>query len=86
MHAITQSKSAARLFGAPFSAGILLLALCVACSPASAKSRAGSAAGQAVEACAFAWLAVQFLSGIPANLPSVTGAAGLRLLGALYPA
>jgi anhydro-N-acetylmuramic acid kinase len=39
-----------------------------------------------VEACAFAWLARAFVRREPANLPSVTGAAGLRLLGALYPA
>jgi len=35
---------------------------------------------------AFAWLAHCFLERIPANRPSVTGAAGLRVLGALYPA
>lgn len=40
---------------------------------------------QAVEACAFAWLAHQCLQRIPANMPSVTGARGLRVLGALYP-
>ena len=39
-----------------------------------------------VEACAFAWLARAFLRREPANLPSVTGAAGPRVLGALYPA
>jgi anhydro-N-acetylmuramic acid kinase len=39
-----------------------------------------------VEACAFAWLARAFVRREPANLPSVTGAAGPRLLGALYPA
>ncbi len=39
-----------------------------------------------VEACAFAWLARAFVHHQPANLPGVTGAAGLRLLGALYPA
>ena len=39
-----------------------------------------------VEACAFAWLARAFMRREPANLPSVTGAAGLRVLGALYPA
>jgi hypothetical protein len=52
MHAITQSKSAARLFGALFSAAILLLALCVACGSASAKPRASSAAVHTVQACA----------------------------------
>jgi anhydro-N-acetylmuramic acid kinase len=39
-----------------------------------------------VEACAFAWLARAFTRREPANLPSVTGAAGMRVLGALYPA
>ena len=39
-----------------------------------------------VEACAFAWLARAFMRREPANLPSVTGAAGPRVLGALYPA
>ena len=39
-----------------------------------------------VEACAFAWLARAFTRREPANLPSVTGAAGPRILGALYPA
>ena len=39
-----------------------------------------------VEAAAFAWLARQTLHRLPGNLPSVTGAAGLRVLGAIYPA
>jgi anhydro-N-acetylmuramic acid kinase len=39
-----------------------------------------------VEALAFAWLAREALAGRPGNLPSVTGAAGLRILGAIYPA
>jgi anhydro-N-acetylmuramic acid kinase len=39
-----------------------------------------------VEAAAFAWLARQMLQRQPGNLPAVTGAAGLRVLGALYPA
>ncbi len=52
MYAIAQSKSATRLFGVPFSAAILLFALCVACSPASAKPRASSAGVHTVQACA----------------------------------
>ncbi|MDN0081975.1 anhydro-N-acetylmuramic acid kinase [Crenobacter sp. SG2305] len=40
---------------------------------------------QQVEAAAFAWLARQFVERHPGNLPGVTGAAGLRVLGALYP-
>ena len=39
-----------------------------------------------VEAAAFAWLAHRFVTRQPGNLPAVTGAAGLRVLGALYPA
>jgi anhydro-N-acetylmuramic acid kinase len=39
-----------------------------------------------VEAAAFAWLAQRFVERLPGNLPAVTGAAGPRLLGALYPA
>jgi len=39
-----------------------------------------------VEALAFAWLGYRFLRRQPGNLPAVTGAAGLRVLGALYPA
>ena len=38
-----------------------------------------------VEAAAFAWMAHQHVQGLPANLPAVTGARGLRCLGALYP-
>ncbi|HPU51045.1 MAG TPA: anhydro-N-acetylmuramic acid kinase, partial [Burkholderiaceae bacterium] len=41
---------------------------------------------QAVEAVAFAWLAHCRLTGLPGNLPQVTGARGPRVLGALYPA
>ena len=39
-----------------------------------------------VEAAAFAWLAEQCLNGLPGNLVEVTGAAGPRVLGAVYPA
>jgi anhydro-N-acetylmuramic acid kinase len=38
-----------------------------------------------VEAIAFAWLAKQTLDNKPSNLPAVTGAKGLRVLGAIYP-
>jgi anhydro-N-acetylmuramic acid kinase len=37
-----------------------------------------------VEAVAFAWLAKQTLENIPSNLPAVTGAKGLRVLGAVF--
>jgi anhydro-N-acetylmuramic acid kinase len=39
-----------------------------------------------VEAFAFAWLARCAINGTPSNLPSVTGATGFRVLGAIYPA
>ncbi|GGK01933.1 anhydro-N-acetylmuramic acid kinase [Pseudomonas matsuisoli] len=42
--------------------------------------------GDWVEAMAFAWLAHCCLEGIPGNRPSVTGANGLRVLGAIHPA
>ncbi|MCC6851656.1 MAG: anhydro-N-acetylmuramic acid kinase [Rubrivivax sp.] len=51
--------------------------------------RTTAAAGlppERVEALAFAWLARRFLQRRPGNLPAVTGARGVRLLGALYPA
>ncbi len=38
-----------------------------------------------VEAAGFAWLAAQTLAGRPGNLPSVTGAAGSRRLGGIFP-
>lgn len=39
-----------------------------------------------IEAMAFGWLAHCCIEGIPANRPSVTGAHGRRVLGAIYPA
>jgi anhydro-N-acetylmuramic acid kinase len=39
-----------------------------------------------VEAAAFAWLARQAVDRQPGNLASATGAAGPRVLGAVYPA
>ena len=41
---------------------------------------------EAVEATAFAWLAKAWVDRRPASLPAVTGAAGSRILGAMYPA
>lgn len=38
-----------------------------------------------VEAVAFAWLAQRCIDHQPSNLPAVTGASGLRILGAIYP-
>lgn len=41
---------------------------------------------QQVEAAAFAWLARQTVHGRPGNLASVTGSAGPRVLGGIFPA
>ncbi|MEN9314463.1 MAG: hypothetical protein RIS35_856 [Pseudomonadota bacterium] len=57
------------------------------CSPAPVTSTdALGADPRAVEAVAFAWLAECRMSSLPGSLPSVTGARGARVLGALYPA
>lgn len=40
---------------------------------------------QLVEAAAFAWLARETIAGRPGNVPEVTGASGLRVLGAIHP-
>jgi len=37
-----------------------------------------------LEAMGFAWLAQRTLDGLPGNLPSVSGARGLRILGAIH--
>ena len=42
-------------------------------------------APQHMEALAFAWLARQCMLGLPSNVPSVTGAIGLRVLGSISP-
>ncbi|MGA6151426.1 anhydro-N-acetylmuramic acid kinase [Stenotrophomonas sp. NPDC077461] len=39
-----------------------------------------------LEAMGFAWLAQRTLDGLPGNLPSVSGAHGPRILGAIHPA
>jgi anhydro-N-acetylmuramic acid kinase len=52
--------------------------------PVTASDRHGIPADQ-VEALAFAWLAQCHVHRVAASLPSATGAAGARILGALYP-
>jgi anhydro-N-acetylmuramic acid kinase len=42
--------------------------------------------GDDMEALAFAWLAFRTLNGLPGNLPAVTGARDMSVLGAIYPA
>jgi anhydro-N-acetylmuramic acid kinase len=49
-------------------------------------TEADGVAPEHVEAWAFAWLAQAFVERRPGNLPAVTGSAGPRILGALYPA
>ena len=49
-------------------------------------SGAAGVPAEQVEALAFAWLARAFMRRESGNLPAVTGAAGPRVLGALYPA
>ena len=61
-----------------------LAALLPDCEVASTASR--GIGPDWIEAMAFAWLAHCTLQGIAANRPSVTGARGLRVLGAIYPA
>ena len=64
----------------------LMDALTAALAPRSvATTAAHGVAVEHVEALAFAWLAREALAGRPGNLPAVTGARGLRVLGAIYP-
>ena len=65
-----------------------LMARLAALLPARRVSDTGTLglAADWVEALAFAWLARQTLLREPGNLPEVTGAAGPRVLGAIYPA
>jgi anhydro-N-acetylmuramic acid kinase len=50
-----------------------------------ASTQALGVAPNRVEALAFAWLGYRFSERVAGNLPSVTGASGDRVLGALYP-
>jgi len=64
----------------------LMAALAEAMSPCPVQStEILGMAPQAVEGAAFAWLAMRRLAELPGNLPSVTGASGERILGAIYP-
>jgi len=71
--------------GGAFNATLMRM-LAEACAPRRVfGSDAVGVAPDQVEALAFAWLAREFVEHRCANLPAVTGARGLRLLGALYP-
>ncbi|MDQ6640252.1 MAG: anhydro-N-acetylmuramic acid kinase [Pseudomonadota bacterium] len=61
------------------------LAESLAPMPVVASDMRGLPADQ-VEASAFAWLARAFVARVAGNVPTATGAAGPRILGALYPA
>jgi len=66
--------------------GGLMAGLTAALAPRSVTSTAAhGVAVEHVEALAFAWLARETLAGRPGNLPGVTGARGLRVLGAIHP-
>ncbi len=72
--------------GGAFNAD-LMARLARLCAPCAVDTTAAQGVPpDQVEALAFAWLAQCFVERRPANLPAVTGAAGPRLLGALYPA
>jgi anhydro-N-acetylmuramic acid kinase len=67
--------------------GVLLRAIATSLGGVPvASTEALGVAPNRVEALAFAWLGYRFMRRQPGNLPAVTGAAGLRVLGALYPA
>ncbi|MEF3090840.1 anhydro-N-acetylmuramic acid kinase [Raoultella sp. WB_B2P2-3] len=66
----------------------LLMARLAALLPGTEVSTTDAAgiSGDDMEALAFAWLAWRTMSGLPGNLPSVTGAAEASILGAIFPA
>lgn len=89
-HAITQSQPHSKAVwvcgGGAHNQDLLkrLRRLIPYCTVASTDSVGISA--DWMEAMAFAWLAHCCLESIPSNRPAVTGASGLRILGAIYPA
>jgi anhydro-N-acetylmuramic acid kinase len=84
-----QADGAAELIvcgGGAFNADLMRrLGRLLAPIPVLASGSRGLPADQ-VEAAAFAWLARAFVDRVPGNVPTATGAAGPRILGALYPA
>lgn len=64
---------------------ILMTALATALAPREVVSTATLGIDpDYLEAMGFAWLARQRILGLPGNLPSVTGASGLRVLGSVH--
>jgi len=87
LHATQPATSRVIVCGGGVHNPLLMAALADAISAATVESSAVHGLDpDAVEAMAFAWLAREHLAGRPGNLPAVTGAAGPRVLGALYPA
>ncbi|QJD99336.1 anhydro-N-acetylmuramic acid kinase [Massilia forsythiae] len=83
-----QTAQAVYVCGGGAYNGALLRELAAAlggATPVESTDKLGVAPNR-VEALAFAWLGHQFMRRRPGNLPAVTGAAGPRVLGALYPA
>lgn len=66
--------------------GVANRALMAALGPRAQSTAVLDVDPQQVEALAFAWLAQRCLVRKPGNLPAVTGAAGPRVLGTVYPA
>ncbi len=64
---------------------LLMDRLAALCDVPVAASEAHGVDGDAIEAAAFAWLARQRLTQAPGSAAAVTGAAGDRVLGAVYP-
>ena len=81
------AQPASRLIvcGGGRSNGLLMERLCSLAAVPVQTSEALGFDGDAMEAAAFAWLAARRLDGEPGNAAAVTGAAGPRVLGAVYP-
>ncbi|MFO1271698.1 MAG: anhydro-N-acetylmuramic acid kinase [Rubrivivax sp.] len=72
--------------GGAFNAHLIARLAALLPGVAVESSAAAGVPPEQVEALAFAWLARAFCERRAGNLPAVTGAAGPRVLGALYPA
>ena len=86
IHAHAPGATEVLVCGGGANNAALMAALAGALAPrVVATTAAEGVAVEHVEALAFAWLAREALAGRPGNLPAVTGAAGPRVLGAIYP-
>jgi anhydro-N-acetylmuramic acid kinase len=72
--------------GGAFNADLIVRLRKAALPTPVVSSDARGLAPDQVEATAFAWLARAFVKRLPGNIAAATGAAGPRILGALYPA